>query len=326
MRSATYREAVGLALAEELSRDDSVWVLGEDIAAAGGVFKATDGLMSTFGPERVRDTPISEQAIVGCALGSAVTGLRPVVEIMFADFAGVCFDGLANQLAKYRYMSGGQASVPVTVRLINGAGLGFGSQHSQAVENWFLNIPGLKICVPGTPADLYGLLKAAVRDDDPVLVFEHKGLYGLKGELPEASDDVVTPLGQAEVVRTGGDVTIVATQLMRHRAVTAAEDLAQRGIEAEVIDLRTIAPLDVPAVIASLERTGRLVCAQEGPLAGGWASSLVTAVIAEAFDLLDAPPAVVCAESTPVPYSGTLETLWVPDAERIAAAAASACA
>lgn len=324
MRSVTYREAITLALGEELERDESVWLLGEDIGPAGGVFKATKGLFETFGERRVRDTPISEQAIIGCAIGSAVTGTRPVAEIMFADFAGVCFDGIANQLAKYRYMTGGQVTVPVTVRLLNGAGLGFGSQHSQPVENWFLNFPGLKVCVPGTPADVYGLLKSAIRDDDPVLVFEHKALYAMKGELPD--DAVPTPIGQAEIVREGADVTVVATQMMRRRAMEAADRLAQAGIEIEIIDPRTLVPMDLSAIVASLERTGRLVCAQEGSAMGGWAASVVAAVVADAFDLLDGPPTIVSAEATPIPYAGPLEDAWAPDADRIRRAVENACA
>ena len=204
--------------------------------AAGGAFKCTAGLFERFGPTRVRDTPISEQAIVGAALGAAIMGLRPVAEIMFADFAGVCFDQLANQLAKYRYMTGGQALVPVTIRMANGAGAGFAAQHSQCVENWFLSIPGLKIAVPATPADLYGLLRSAIRDDNPVLVFEHKNLFAMKGSVPEGGG--LVPLGVAATVRPGRDVTVVATQQMRHRAVEAAERLQVDGIDAEVIDPR----------------------------------------------------------------------------------------
>ncbi len=323
MTSVTYREAVTMALAAEMERDETVWLLGEDIGAAGGVFKATDGLFETFGERRVRDTPISEQAIIGCAIGSAVTGMRPVAEIMFADFAGVCFDSIANQLAKYRYMTGGQVTVPVTVRLLNGAGLGFGSQHSQPVENWFLNFPGLKVCVPGTPADVYGLLRSAIRDDDPVLVFEHKALYSMKGELD--TDAAPTPIGKAEIVREGGEVTVVATQMMRRRALEAADGLADAGIQIEVIDLRTLVPMDLETVLGSLERTGRLVCVQEGPALGGWAGSLVSQVVDNAFDLFDAPPRIVSAEPTPIPYAGPLEDAWAPDAGRIRRAVEDVC-
>ena len=313
----TYREAVTKALAEELERDDAVFLLGEDIAAAGGVFKATEGLHERFGPLRVRDTPISEQAIVGCALGAAVAGLRPVAEIMFADFAGVCYDQLANQLAKHRYMTGGQVATPVTVRMANGAGTGFAAQHSQSVENWFLNVPGLKICVPATPADAYGLLRAAIRDDNPVLVFEHKLLYPQSGLIPESNG--LVPLGQAEVVRTGTDVTVVATQLMRQRSHEAAKLLAEEGIEAEVIDPRTLVPLDLQTITSSVEKTSRLVCVQESPPAGSWGATLVAQVVEHVWASLDARPRLVSGDETPIPYAAALEAAWLPDAERIAA-------
>jgi pyruvate dehydrogenase E1 component beta subunit len=318
MTEVTYRQAVATALAEELDHDQDVVLLGEDIGAAGGVFKATKGLFDRFGPDRVRDTPISEQAIIGCAMGAAMTGLRPVAELMFADFAGVCFDQLANQLAKHRYMTGGQVRIPVTVRLATGAGIGFGAQHSQSSENWFLNIPGLKLCVPGTPADAYGLLKAAIRDDNPVLVFEHKGLYSDKGELPKF--DEVPAIGQARVRRSGGDVTIVGTQLMCQRALAAAEQLASEdGIDAEVIDLRTLAPLDTATVFESVGKTSRLVCVQECSFNGSWGASLVGAVAVEAFDLLDAPPLVIGGDETPIPFAAGLEAAWLPSADRIVA-------
>ena len=213
MSTVTYKEAIRHAIADSLEADENVFMLGEDIAAAGGAFKTTEGLIERFGEKRVLDTPISEQAIIGTAIGAAIRGLRPIAELMFADFAGVCFDQIANQLAKYRYMTGGQVTVPVTVRLANGAGAGFGSQHSQTVENWFLNVPGLKIAVPGSPADAYGLLRAAVQDDDPVLYFEHKAMLNQKGELPDPAGPF--ELGRAAVVREGSDVTVVATQLVR---------------------------------------------------------------------------------------------------------------
>lgn len=318
MTETTYREAVTRALADELEQDDAVLLLGEDIAAAGGVFKATEGLYERFGPSRVRDTPISEQAIVGCALGAAVGGLRPVVEIMFADFAGVCYDQIANQLAKYRYMTGGQASVPVTIRLANGGGTGFAAQHSQSVENWFLNVPGLKICVPATPADAYGLLRSAIRDDNPVLVFEHKLLYPQAGPIPE--DDGLVPLGRAEVVRTGTDITVVATQLMRHRSLEAAELLAAEGIEAEVVDPRTLVPLDLETIVQSVGKTSRLVCVQECSPGGSWGATVVAQVLEHAWESLDARPRLVSGDDTPIPYAAPLEAAWLPDAERIVAA------
>jgi len=315
---STYREAVNRAIAAELEADDDVFLLGEDVAAAGGVFKTTEGLHERFGGRRVLDTPISEQAIVGTAIGAAVQGLRPLAEIMFADFAGVCFDQIANQLAKYRYMTGGQVQLPVTIRLANGAGAGFAAQHSQPVENWFLNVPGLKIVTPATPADAYGLLRAAIRDPDPVLFFEHKSLLNVKGPLPDASD--VARLGRAEVVRSGEDVTVVASQLMRHRALEASHVLAAEGIDVELIDPRTLVPFDFEVVRRSVERTNRLVVVQEATFAGSWGATLAARVAIEAFESLDGPPAIVGGDDTPVPYSGVLEDAWLPDAQRIAEA------
>jgi pyruvate/2-oxoglutarate/acetoin dehydrogenase E1 component len=313
----TYREAVGAALAAELERDDSVILLGEDVGAAGGVFKTSEGLQERFGLQRVRDTPISEQAIVGCALGAALTGLRPIAEIMFADFAGVCHDQIANQLAKCRYMTGGQARVPVTLRLANGAGVGFAAQHSQPVENWFLNIPGLRICVPATPADAYGLLRSAIREDNPVLVFEHKGLYPAQGEVDLDADPV--PLGSAEVVLEGSDVTLVATQLMRARALEAADALAG-DVDVEVVDPRTLRPLDVDTIARSVEKTSRLLCVQECPAAGSWGATVVAEVVDRCWESLDARPRLLSADDTPIPYAGPLESAWMPSAESIAAA------
>jgi acetoin:2,6-dichlorophenolindophenol oxidoreductase subunit beta len=315
--TVTYREAIGRALADELDGDPRVVLIGEDVGAAGGVFKATDGLFARFGANRVRDTPISEQAIVGTVLGAAVAGLRPVGEIMFADFAGVCFDQIVNQLAKYRYQCGGQVGVPATLRMAGGGSVGFGAQHSQCVENWFLNTPGLKLCVPATPADVYTLLRAAIRDDDPVIVFEHKALYALSGELAEEPG---LPIGKAEVVRPGTDVTVVATQLMRHRAAEAAEILAAEGISCELIDPRTVAPLDTGTIVASVGRTGRLVCVQEAPPAGSWGQSVISHVAEQAFELLDAAPTLVAADPIPVPYARSLEDATLPSVERIVAA------
>lgn len=317
MSETTYKQAITRAMADALAADDDVFVIGEDIGAAGGAFKTTDGLHERFGAARVLDTPISEQAIVGTAIGAAIQGLKPVAEIMFADFAGVCFDQIANELAKYRYMTGGQVTVPLTIRMANGAGTGFGSQHSQPAENWFLNVPGLKIAVPATPADAYALLRAAVRDPDPVLYFEHKGLFNLKGELPDEVPEIA--LGQADVVRAGDDVTVVATQAMRHRALVAAEALAADGVSAEVIDPRTLVPFDLATVRASLERTNRLVVVQEASPGGSWGASVVASLVQDdAFELLDAPPLLVSADDTPVPYSGVLEDAWMPSVERIA--------
>jgi acetoin:2,6-dichlorophenolindophenol oxidoreductase subunit beta len=318
MGEVTYKEAINRAIADSLAADERVFMLGEDVGAAGGVFKVTEGLQERFGADRVRDTPISEQAIIGLAIGSAMEGMRPIAELMFADFAGVAFDQLANQLAKYRYMTGGQVSLPVTVRLANGLAGGFGAQHSQSPENWFLNVVGLKVAVPATPADVYGLLRAAVLDDDPVLVFEHKGLYNSKGELPESPQAL--ELGQAEVVRTGSDVTVVATQLMRHRAVEAADVLALESISVEVIDPRTLAPLDMETIEGSVERTNNLVVVQEASAAGGWAATVISRAVEERFDSFDSPPALVAADDTPIPFARALESAWLPSSERIAEA------
>jgi acetoin:2,6-dichlorophenolindophenol oxidoreductase subunit beta len=311
-----YRQVISAAIADAMAEDPTVILLGEDVAAAGGAFKATPGLLDRFGPDRVLDTPISEQAIVGAALGAAITGMRPVAEIMFADFAGVCFDQIANQVAKYRYMTGGQVTVPMTIRMANGAGAGFGAQHSQAAENWFLNVPGLKIAVPGTVEDLYGLLRSAIRSDDPVLVFEHKNLFSLKGNLP-VGDAGIVPLGEAAVIRVGADVTIVAAQQMRHRSMEAAAILASEGIEATVIDPRTLVPFDDAAVEASLRTTARLAVVQESPPGGSWGASLVSRMVSQHFELFDAPPLLISADETPIPYAAAMEAAWLPSVDRI---------
>jgi acetoin:2,6-dichlorophenolindophenol oxidoreductase subunit beta len=318
MSTVTYRDAIIRGMADALAADDDVFFLGEDVGAAGGAFKLSEGLLEQFGPRRVLDTPISEQAIIGTAIGAATQGLRPLAEIMFADFAGVCFDQIANELAKYRYMTGGQISVPVTIRMANGAGTGFAAQHSQPAENWFLNIPGLKIAVPATPADAYGLLRAAIEDPDPVLVFEHKGLFNIKGELGDAPAPI--ELGRAEVVREGEHVTVVATQQMRHRAVEAADLLQGEDVASEVIDPRCLVPFDLDTVLESLERTNRLVVVQEGSLPGSWGASLVASVLQTHFEMLDAPPRLVGSPETPVPYAGALEAAWLPSVDGIAQA------
>lgn len=315
-QTITYRDAVIRAMADAMEEDETVFFFGEDVAEAGGPFKLSEGLLERFGPRRVKDTPISEQAIIGTAIGASLSGLRPIAEIMFADFAGVCFDGIANEMAKYRYMTGGQVTLPATIRLGNGAGAGFAAQHSQSVENWFLNVAGLKIAVPGTPADAYGLLRAAIRDPDPVLVFEHKHLFNHKGEV--ADEPEVIELGKAEVVRAGSDVTLVATQLMRHHAVEAAEALAGEGVEVEVIDPRTLVPLDLETIAQSVDRTNHLVIAQECTHDGSWGASIVARLMVDRFESLDAPPLIVGADETPVPYAGPLEDLWIPSPERIA--------
>ncbi|MFD5854465.1 alpha-ketoacid dehydrogenase subunit beta [Streptomyces chartreusis] len=313
----SYREAVAEGIAREMRRDPSVVCLGEDIGEAGGVFKTTAGLFKEFGPERVWDTPISEQAIVGAAMGAAMTGMRPVAEIMFSDFLACCWDYLANEIPKVRYMTGGQVTVPLVVRTANGGGLGFGAQHSQATENWALTVPGLKIAAPVTPADVIGMMAAAVRSDDPVVFFEHKGLLASKGAPPPA--DHVVELGRAAVVREGVDVTLVALASMVPVALKAAELLSGEGIEAEVVDLRCLVPLDVTTVLTSLGRTSRLVTVEENPYQGGWGATLVSVVADEGFALLDAPVRRVAGECVPLPFADALEERVIPTVDKVVA-------
>jgi acetoin:2,6-dichlorophenolindophenol oxidoreductase subunit beta len=314
----TYREAVAEGLAREMRRDPSVVCLGEDIGKAGGVFKTTVGLFDEFGPDRVRDTPISEQAIAGMAMGAAMTGIRPVAEIMFSDFLACCWDYLANEIPKMRYMTGGQVTIPLVVRTANGGGLGFGAQHSQSVENWALAVPGLKIAAPSTPADVIGLLAAAIRSDDPVLFFEHKGLFASRGE--PAPDDHVVPLGQAAVVRPGTDVTVVALAATVPIALAAAEELASSGASVEVIDLRCLVPLDMATVLASVQRTSRLLVVEENPYQGGWGGTVASIVADEGFELLDAPIRRVAAACVPLPFADALEDEVIPTTAKVAAA------
>ncbi len=314
----TYREAVAEGLAREMRRDPAVVCLGEDIGAAGGVFKTTVGLLAEFGPGRVRDTPISEQAIVGMAMGAAMTGVRPVAEIMFSDFLACCWDYLANEIPKMRYMTGGQVTIPLVVRTANGGGLGFGAQHSQSVENWALAVPGLKIAAPSTPADVIGLLAAAIRSDDPVVFFEHKGLFASRGET--APDDHFVPLGQAAIARAGTDVTVVALAATVPLALTAAEELASSGASVEVIDLRCLVPLDMATVLASVRRTSRLLIVEENPLQGGWGGTVASIVADEGFESLDAPIRRVAAECVPLPFADALEDEVIPTAAKVSAA------
>lgn len=314
----TYREAVAEGIARQMRLDDTVVCLGEDIGEAGGVFKTTVGLFAEFGPQRVWDTPISEQAIVGAAMGAAMTGMRPVAEIMFSDFLACCWDYLANEIPKVRYMTGGQVTVPLVVRTANGGGLGFGAQHSQAVENWALAVPGLKIAAPSTPADVVGLMASAIRSDDPVVFFEHKGLFASKGPAPPA--DHVVPLGEASVVRAGTDVTVVALASTVPVAQGAAAQLADDGISAEVVDLRCLVPLDVAAVLASLQRTSRLVVVEENPYQGGWGATLVSIVADEGFELLDAPITRVAAACVPLPFADALEEQVMPTVDKVSEA------
>jgi acetoin:2,6-dichlorophenolindophenol oxidoreductase subunit beta len=314
----SYREAVADGIARELRRDPAVVCLGEDIGAAGGVFKTTAGLLDEFGPERIWDTPISEQAILGLAMGAAMTGLRPVAEIMFSDFFGVCWDYLANEIPKTRYMTGGQVTIPLVVRTANGGGLGFGAQHSQAVENWTLAIPGLKIAAPSTPADVVGMLASAVRSDDPVVFFEHKGLFASKGPVAPAGH--VIPLGEAAVAREGTDITIAGLAATVPMALGAAKWLAADGISAEVIDLRCLVPLDMATVLASVGKTSRLLIVEENPYQGGWGGTVASIVADEGFELLDAPVRRLAAASVPLPFADALERQVIPTVEAVVSA------
>ena len=306
----TYREAVAQGIARELRRDQAVVCLGEDIGKAGGVFKTTQGLFEEFGPGRIWDTPISEQAILGLAMGAAMTGMRPVAEIMFSDFFAVCFDYLANEIPKIRYMTGGQITVPLVVRTANGGGLGFGAQHSQATENWTLAIPGLKIAAPSNPADVIGMMASAIRSEDPVVFFEHKGLFASKG--PGAPEGHVVPLGRAAIPRPGTDLTIVGLAATVPMALAAAERLAADGISAEVIDLRCLVPLDMATVLESVGRTSRLLIVEENPYQGGWGGTVASIVADEGFELLDAPIRRVAAACVPLPFADALEQQVIP--------------
>ncbi len=317
MAELTYREAVADGIAQEMARDERVVFLGEDVGGAGGVFKATVGLLEKFGPKRVKDTPISEQAILGAAMGAAMTGLRPIAEIMFSDFLAVCWDLVANEMAKSRYMSNGQLECPVVIRTANGAGSRFGAQHSQSVENWAMAVPGLKVVAPSTPADAKGLLAAAVRDPDPVVVFEHKSLYPVKGEVPEG--ELVDTLGTAKIVRPGADCTILALGLMVSRALDAAARLkADHGIDAAVIDVRSLVPLDTRTILGEVARTGRLFTVEENPRLCGWGAEIASIAAEECFYDLDAPIVRITTPHVPLPAADALEDATIPSAARIA--------
>jgi acetoin:2,6-dichlorophenolindophenol oxidoreductase subunit beta len=311
----TYREAVARAIAQEMDRDPSVYFLGEDIAAAGGVFKTTEGLFERFGPDRVRDTPISEQAIIGAAMGAAMNGLRPIAELMFSDFFAVCWDMVANQIAKTRYMTNGQVELPIVIRTANGGGARFGAQHSQSVETWIMAIPGLKVVVPSTPLDMIGLFAAAVRDPDPVIVVEPKVLYASKGDVPDG--EIVDRLGVARTVRGGDDVTICALGAMVPKALEAAGRLGDEGVAADVIDVRSLVPLDVRTIADSVERTGHLVTVEENPRLCGWGAEIASIVADEAFFALDGPIVRVTTPHLPLPSADVLEDAAIPSVDRI---------
>ncbi len=323
-RILTYSAALNEALREEMHRDPSVFLMGEDLCTwgdGGGVFGVTKGLAGEFGAQRVRDTPISEQGFVALGVGAAITGTRPVVELMYGDFFTLAMEPLVNQAAKLRYMFGGQVGVPLVVRTNLGASGGKAAQHSQSLETWLMHVPGLKVVVPRTPADAKGLLTTAIRDDNPVIFLEHKLLYFKKGPVPLGEH--LVPFGQAETVRPGSHLTIVGTHVMVDRALDAASELIEEGIDVEVIDLRTLVPLDVDAIVASVVRTTRLLICHESVERAGWAGEVAMQLMKHAFDVLDAPIGRVCGKNVPVPYSESLEELIVPQAAEIAAAARS---
>ncbi len=318
-RELTYAEALGEALRQELRRDERVLVFGEDIAQHGGAFGVTKGLFDEFGPARVRNTPISENGIVGAAVGAALTGLRPVVELMYVDFSGLAMDQIVNQAAQNRFMFGGQARVPMVLRTQGGSGRGNAAQHSKSLEAWFAHVAGLKVVMPSTPADAKGLLTAAIRDDDPVIFIEHKLLYRTKGPVPEG--EYVVPLGAADVKRRGADLTLVTWSREAIFSLEAAEKLAAEGVDAEVIDLRTLVPLDRETMLASVRRTHRLLVVHEAVKRGGYGAEIVSLIAEEAFDDLDAPPRRLAGLETPIPYAQHLEKSVVPQVEDIVRAA-----
>ncbi len=319
-REITYLEAVREAMVDEMRRDKTVFLMGEDVGRYGGAFGASLGMLDEFGPERIRETPISEAAIAGAATGAAMMGMRPIAEIMFMDFLTISMNQLVNQAGKIRFMFGGKAKIPLVIRTPAGSGTGAAAQHSQSLEAWFVHAPGIKVVAPATPYDAKGLLLTSIRDNNPVLFMEHKLLYRTKGIVPEG--DYSVPLGQAVVSRAGQDLTIIAYSIMVPRALEAAEQLAEEGIEVEVIDLRSLKPLDNETIIKSVSKTGRALIAHESPKTGGFGGE-VAAMIAdsEAFDFLDAPIRRVCGRDIPIPYNRNLERATVPQVEDIVSAA-----
>lgn len=316
MHKVTCRDALREALREEMKRDPAVFLLGEDIGKCwGGAFKVTDGLAQEFGEERVRDTPISESAIIGTAVGAAISGMRPVAEIMFGDLTALAMDQIANQAAKIRYMFGGQASCPLVIRTPFGAGVNIASHHSQSLEAWFMHVPGLQVAVPSTPHDAKGLLKTAIRGSNPVFFCEHKLLYPVEGEVPD--DDYTVPFGVADIKREGSDVTIFATLYMVHKALNAATSLEKDGISAEIIDPRTLTPLDKQTIVKSVKKTGRIVIVSEDCRTAGVSAEIAAVVAEEALDYLDAPIKRVAEPDTPIPFSPTLEQYVIPSEKTI---------
>ena len=310
MPELMYREALNQAYFEEMRRDPLVFTIGEGIAERGGSYKVTEGLLKEFGPGRVMDTPISEASFTGCGVGAALAGTRPVIEILFVDFTGLIMDQIINQAAKYEFMSGGQGKVPMVLRTQGGAGNGLAGQHSQSLEALFYHIPGLKVVMPATPYDAKGLLKASIRDDDPTIFIEHKLLYMTKGEVPE--DDYIVPLGQADVKRDGDDITLISYSYMTLKCLEAAEALAGEGISAEVVDLRTLTPLDKETILESVEKTGRAIVVHEAVKRGGIGGDIAAMIMEEAYDDLDGPVKRICGKNTTIPYNLELEKACVP--------------
>lgn len=315
MAQLTFREAIARGIAQEMRRDESVLLIGEDIGAAGGVFKGTVGVLEEFGPVRVRDTPISEQAILGAAMGAAMTGLRPIAEIMFSDFFAVCWDIVVNEIAKSRYMTNGQMSFPLVIRSGNGGGLRFGAQHSQSVENWAMMVPGLKVVVPSNALDVVGLMAASVRDNDPVIFLEAKALYATKMEVPDG--EIIDTLGTAKVRRSGTDATIVALGAMVPKALEAADQLAASGIDCTVVDVRSLVPLDTKTILEEVGATGRLFTVEENPRLCGWGGELASIVAEELFYKLDGPIVRITTPHIPLPAADALEDMAIPSVARI---------
>jgi pyruvate/2-oxoglutarate/acetoin dehydrogenase E1 component len=314
-----YREAVAEAIREEMNRDEAVFMIGEDIGSRGGSFKATEGLLEEFGSYRIYDTPISEIAIVGAALGAALAGLRPIAEITYIDFTGLAMDQIANQCSKFHFMTGGQAIVPLVIRTQGGAGVGSAAQHSQSLEAWYTHIPGLKVVMPATPYDVKGLLKASIRDDNPVMFIEHKLLYLSEGPVPE--ENYTIPIGKADIKKKGDHITIITWSRMLLKSLEAATELEKEGISVEVVDLRTLNPLDVTTITESIKKTGRAVIVHEACKTGGFGAEVATVIMENAFDYLDAPIKRVAGLDTPIPYATHLESSAIPNVAEIIAGA-----
>ncbi len=318
MEELSYREAVRDAMSTAMRRDDDVFIMGEDIAEMGGSMGVTQGMLEEFGPERVRNTPISEMAIVGAGIGAAIAGMRPIVEIMYQDFTTLAMEQIVSQAAKHRYMSGGQVKVPITIRTQGGAGWSPGAQHAQQLEAWFVHVPGLKVVFPSTPEDVRGLLWSSIYEDNPIVFFEHRTLYGIKGEVPDEIEPI--EIGKARIQREGEDVTVVATGRLVHESLKAAEQAAEEGISVEVFDPRTLQPLDEDALIASVKKTNRAVVAHEAVTRMGWGAEVAAVVQEKAFDYLDAPVARVGAKFTPIPFAPVMEEWVIPHAKDVLAA------